>query len=73
MASQSPVAPAPVTLLVRSKQLAIETVQSIIKDVDLNECFEHEIESLGEVWFLYPNKGELLFRFIFLLLYISQV
>lgn len=49
MASQGPVTPAPITLLVRSKQLTVETVQSIIKDANLNKCFEHETKSLGEV------------------------
>ncbi|KAL0010241.1 hypothetical protein SO802_005349 [Lithocarpus litseifolius] len=49
MTSQGPVAPSTIPLLLRHKQHAIEMVQSIIKDADLDKCSEHETKSLGEV------------------------
>ncbi|KAK9986696.1 hypothetical protein SO802_031647 [Lithocarpus litseifolius] len=48
MTSQGLVAPPTITLLVRDKQHAVEMVQSIIKDKDLDKCSEYEIEFLGE-------------------------
>ena len=42
MTSQGPVAPSTITLLVRNKQHTVETIQSIIKDEDLDECSKHE-------------------------------
>nr|POE54674.1 hypothetical protein CFP56_25034 [Quercus suber] len=46
--SQGPVTLPTITLLVRNKQHAVETIQSIIKDEDLDECSKHETEFLGE-------------------------
>ena len=59
MTSQGPIASSttnakatallPVNLLMWNKQYAVTIAQSIIKDVDLDECSEHETESLGDI------------------------
>ena len=43
---------APSTLLVKDKQHAVQTGYSIVKDLDLNECSEHEADALGDFGFL---------------------
>nr|POE85922.1 hypothetical protein CFP56_23510 [Quercus suber] len=48
MTFQGPVTPSIILVLVRLKQHAIETVQSITKVAGLDKCFEHETKSLGE-------------------------
>ena len=34
----------------RNKQYAVTTVQSLVRDVDLDECSEHEMEPLGDAY-----------------------
>ena len=48
MTSQGPITPTPVALLVRDKRYVVGIAQSIIKDANLDECFEHETKSLGD-------------------------
>ena len=39
---------APTALLVKDKQHTVQTSYSIIKDLDLDECSEHETDALGD-------------------------
>lgn len=39
---------APSTLLMKDKQHVVQTGYSIVKDLDLNECSEHETDALGD-------------------------
>ena len=48
MTSQGHVVPPPLPLLVKDKEYAVDTACSIIRDVDLDECSEHEIDPLGD-------------------------
>nr|POE55035.1 hypothetical protein CFP56_68009 [Quercus suber] len=43
------VAPTLIPLLVRNKHYAVTMVHSLVRDVDLDECSEHEMEPLGDV------------------------
>ena len=47
MTSQGHVVPLPLPLLVKDKEYVVDTVRSIVQDVDLDECSEHKIDPLG--------------------------
>ena len=48
MTSQGPVAPPPLPLLVKDKNYTVDIAHTIIQDVDLDKCSEHETNPLGD-------------------------
>ena len=49
MTSQGPsLVHPPIPLLVKSKEFAVDTARSLIRDPDLDECSKHETEALGD-------------------------
>ena len=40
--------PPPPALLVKDKQLALQTTYSIVKNLNLDKCSEHEMDALGD-------------------------
>ncbi|KAK9998176.1 hypothetical protein SO802_017779 [Lithocarpus litseifolius] len=38
----------PIPLLVRSTEFVVDTTHSLVRDANLDECSEHEIEALGD-------------------------
>nr|POE55926.1 hypothetical protein CFP56_45141 [Quercus suber] len=48
MASQGLVTPPPLPLLVKDKEYAVDTVRSIVRDVNLDECSKNETNPLGD-------------------------
>ena len=48
MTSQGPIIPPPIPLLVKDKEYVVDTTRSIVRDADLDKCFEHENDPLGD-------------------------
>lgn len=48
MTSQGPVIPLLLPLLMKDKEYVVDTACSIVRDTDLDECSEHEIDPLGD-------------------------
>ena len=73
MTFQGPVAQPVIPLLVRHKKYAIETAQSIVKDVDLDECSKHRTWGFGRLWSLWHDEGKFWYLSIYLLFPLKYV
>ena len=55
------------TFLMKDKQHTVQTMYSIVKDPDLNECSEHETDALGD-----SNLFDLMRVSILVVLFVSS-